>query len=267
MTENELRKKVVATAKSFVGCKESDGSHMKIIDLFNSIPGTKRGFAMGYRDPWCAAFVSAVGRACGLEDIILPTANCDTMITKYKAAGRWVENDGYTPKAGDLIMYDWQDSGAGDNTGSADHVGIVAEVNGNVIRVIEGNISDAVGYRMMRVNGKYIRGFCVPAYGTAAAVKSAEVTTPAKTIVTGAGSKQLTLPTLQRGSKGKHVKLLQWLLIQEGYCCGGKNVGGIEQPDGDFGDTTYKSLLAYQIRENLTADGKCGSESWGALLK
>lgn len=41
-------------------------------------------------------------------------------------------------------MYDWQDTGKGDNTGGADHVGIVEKVVGNTITIIEGNKGEAV---------------------------------------------------------------------------------------------------------------------------
>ena len=262
MTEKEQRQKLVAAAKKYYGSKEADGSHKKIIDLYNQIPITKRGYTMQYSDPWCAAFVSAVGYEAGMLDIVLASANCDGLILKHKEAGSWVEDDAYQPTAGDLIFYDWQDSGAGDNTGGADHVGIVAEVYDKTMRVIEGNISDAVGYRLMSVNGRYIRGYAVPKYGEQGVAATSKTSTQAKD---SAG--EILLPNLQRGSKGKHVHLLQWLLLREGYSCGGKKIGGIEQTDGDFGDMTYKSLLAYQIREGLTTDGICGRESWSTLLK
>ena len=69
------------------------------------------------------------------------------------------------PKPGDYIFYDWQDSGVGDCTGSADHVGIVEKVSGTSITVIEGNYSDSVKRRTISVNGRYIRGYGVPKYG------------------------------------------------------------------------------------------------------
>ena len=91
------------------------------------------------------------------------------MIQGFKNIGCWVENDAYTPQAGDVIFYDWQDSGAGDNVGSSDHVGIVESCDGATITVIEGNISNSVGRRTLRVNGRYIRGFGVPKYNTQSA--------------------------------------------------------------------------------------------------
>ena len=36
MTENQLRQKIVDTAVAWLGCKESDGSHKKIIDVYNA---------------------------------------------------------------------------------------------------------------------------------------------------------------------------------------------------------------------------------------
>ena len=46
MTEKELRQKVVDTAVSYLGCKEANGSHRKIIDLYNSHKPLARGYAV-----------------------------------------------------------------------------------------------------------------------------------------------------------------------------------------------------------------------------
>lgn len=169
MTENEARNAVVTQAREWLDRNEADGSHRVIIDLYNAHrpPG---GYVMSYADPWCAAFVSAVGMAVGLSDVILPGVNCDGMIEAYRAKGQWIEDDGYSPTPGDLIFYDWQDSGVGDNTGSSDHVGIVVEVDGRLISVIEGNYSDSVKRRYIYQDGTFIRGFAVPDYAAAAAV-------------------------------------------------------------------------------------------------
>ena len=174
MTEQELRNKVVSAATAWLGCKVSDGSHRKIIDLYNSHAPLARGYKVSYTDPWCAAFASAVAIKCGLTDIMPTECSCALLIAQYKALGCWVENDAYVPAPGDLILYDWDDSGAGDCTGAPEHVGIVIDVSGRaVITVIEGNKGNAVGYRTMQVNGRYIRGYCVPDYAEKAAALSA----------------------------------------------------------------------------------------------
>ena len=167
MTENQLRQKVVKIAVSYLGCKEADGSHRKIIVLYNSHKPLARGYAVKYTDAWCSTFASAVAIAAGLTDIIPTECGCEKHIALFKKLGAWVENDAYVPKPGDYIFYDWQDGtnyATTDNTGAADHVGIVTDVNGSTITVIEGNMSDAVGYRHIAVNGRYIRGYCTPDY-------------------------------------------------------------------------------------------------------
>ena len=179
MTEHEIRNKVVSTATGYVGCKESDGSHRKIIDIYNGHKPLARGYKVRYDDAWCAVFVSTVSILNGLTDIMPTECGCGKMIDLYKAKGRWNESDAYKPEPGDVIMYDWEDTGKGDNTGSPNHVGIVVSVSGNTIKVVEGNISNSVGYRTIEVNGKYIRGYCLPDYASKATNDNTE---PRKTI-------------------------------------------------------------------------------------
>lgn len=97
------------------------------------------------------------------------------MIRLFQKLGEWDENDARVPKPGDIIFYDWQDSGSGDNAGTPDHVGIVEKVSGNTITVIEGNKSDAVGRRTIKVNGRYIRGYGIPKYEKASQTAAAPV--------------------------------------------------------------------------------------------
>ena len=43
MTEQELRQQVVSIAQGWIGCKESNGTHKPIIDLYNSHKPLARG--------------------------------------------------------------------------------------------------------------------------------------------------------------------------------------------------------------------------------
>ena len=158
------RNAVMKQAQSWIGCKESDGSHKKIIDVYNSHKPLARGYKVKYTDSWCAAFVSAVSIKCGYTAIIPTECSCPQMIELFKDLGEWVESDSYKPSAGDIILYDWDDSGSGDNTGTPDHIGIVEKVSGNTITIIEGNKGDAVARRTIQVNGVTIRGYGVPKY-------------------------------------------------------------------------------------------------------
>ena len=90
------------------------------------------------------------------------------MVKLFQDLGEWNESDSRTPNAGDIIFYDWDDTGSGDNKGNPDHVGIVEKVSGSTITVIEGNKNNAVGRRTIQVNGRYIRGYGVPKYSGSA---------------------------------------------------------------------------------------------------
>ena len=168
MTELELRQKAVAQFKAWLGYSEADGRYRQIVDIYNAIRPIPVGYTLKYSDEWCAATVSAVGQALGMTDVILPECSCPRMIALYDARGQWIEDDAYVPQIGDIIMYDWQDAGVGDNLGNPDHVGMVAAVNGTTLTIIEGNNGNAVAYRTLRVNGRYIRGYCLPDYASKA---------------------------------------------------------------------------------------------------
>ena len=157
---------ILTIARGYLGCKESNGSHRQIIDLYNSHKPLSRGYKVKYTDSWCATFVSACAIKANYTDIIPTECSCNQMINGFKKIGRWCEDDAHVPSPGDIIFYDWQDNGVGDNKGSSDHVGIVEKVEGNTITVIEGNKNDAVARRTIKVNGKYIRGYGLPKYDT-----------------------------------------------------------------------------------------------------
>lgn len=247
------REKIVAQARSWIGCKESDGSHKTIIDTYNSHKPLARGYKLKYTDAWCAGFASACAIACGATDIIPTEVSCQKMIGLFQSMGLWVEDDAYVPQPGDYIFYDWQDTGAGDNKGNSDHVGIVEKVVDGVITVTEGNYSNAVKSRTLKVNGKYIRGYGVPKYNSE---QTPVVQAPAKAeAVCNVSAKELS-----KGSKGNAVKALQILLIGYGYSCGKCGV------DGDFGGDTLSAVKKYQSANGLTADGVVGTKTWAKLL-
>lgn len=158
------REKVVGILESWLGLKESDGSHKKIIDSYNAIKPLPAGYKMKYTDAWCAATASAAFHEAGLDSIFPSECSCSRMIEKAVKMGIWEENDSFVPSPGDPVLYDWQDSGAGDNKGNPDHVGITRKVSGGYIYVIEGNYSNAVKERKLKINGQFIRGFIRPKF-------------------------------------------------------------------------------------------------------
>ena len=257
MTEQQLRQAVVDTILGWVGCNEADGSHKKIIDIYNSHKPLARGYALKYTDAWCAGTVSAVAIVNNITDIMPTEVGVGKMIDLYKKLGRWMESDGYTPQIGDVCMYAWSDDGKGECTSGADHVGIVTKVSGTTFWVTEGNYSDSVKTRTMQVNGRYIRGFGLPDYaGKATGVASSMPEINDADVFVSPKLRQL-----KKGVKdGGDVKAVQTLLIVGGYSC------GTQGADGSFGNSTDAAVRKYQSDNGLTADGVVGAVTWGRLL-
>lgn len=165
---------VVKIAQSWVGYSEANGKFKTIIDTYNAYTPRARGYKVQYSDEWCATFVSACAIKANAVKIIPLECSCNYMISAFKSIDCWVESDAYIPRAGDIIFYDWQDTGVGDNRGSSDHVGIVETVDNGYITVIEGNKNEIVARRKIKVNGRYIRGYGVPKYDKAAKSETKE---------------------------------------------------------------------------------------------
>ena len=168
MTENELRQKVVDTASAWLGTQEGSARHAELLNIYNAQRPLPRGTRMLSTWPWCAAFVSAVSLQCGLRDIMPTECGCPSMIRLYQELGRWVEDDAHVPSPGDVVFYDWQDSGVGDNVGQSDHVGIVVSCTDGMMTIIEGNCDNAVKLRQIAVNARFIRGYGCPDYASKA---------------------------------------------------------------------------------------------------
>ena len=231
---------------------------------------------MKYTDPWCAAFVSAVAWLCGLIGIIFPSASCPDMIKRYKAAGRWMEHDAYKPQIGDIVFYDWQDSGSGDNNGEPDHVGIVSEVYSSSFNVIEGNASDSVKIRTMNINRRYIRGFGLPDYEAAAASYS-EIPNSSEVIVVDPDPQpvapvadpntyKLTYTILRYGAgmAGQEQLREQVRSVQQRLRWMGFDIGP-DGADGEYGDNTAAAVRQYQRSVGLQADGEFGPLTRGRM--
>lgn len=251
----KLASKVVEQAKAWLGFNEADGSHRQILAVYNNHKPLARGYAVQPDDAWCATFVSAVAVKLGYTDIIPTECSCTKMIELLQARGSWDENDARTPKPGDILFYDWDDNGSGDNRGGPEHVGIVEKVTGNKVTIIEGNYSNSVKRRTLSVNGKYIRGYGVPKYDAATEPAAKPAAKPAEKKEEGY---KMNLRILRKGCTGDDVRALQILLKGYGYNCG--------TVDGIFGSNTDSKVRAYQKDHGLPVDGEAGPDTMGSLL-
>lgn len=173
MTEMELRMGFVQFMLADAGAIEGGTVHREAVVSYNNQGKPPRGYFLQMKDPWCAGYTSAKALQYGLDGIIPVEVSCGYLIEKAKKMGIWKEADNYEPLPGDILMYDWEDSGKGDNTGSPNHVGYVIGVADGYMSIWEGNMGrsgypDHVGVRPLKHNHKYIRGFITPDFAAEA---------------------------------------------------------------------------------------------------
>lgn len=281
MTEHQLRSNVVSIMEGWVGWSESNKKHRKIVDIYNRHKPLAGGYKVKYTDAWCATTVSAAFIEAGLTDIGFTECSCSRMIELYKTKGRWIERDSHVPKIGDLIMYDWGDTGFGENVGAPEHVGMISAIDGDKLTVIEGNKHQAVGYRTMKVNGRYIRGYCVPDYASKASKPSKPAASNSSTYsqkdfikdiqsafgatVDGIAGPETLGKTMTVSAilnrKHESVRAIQNYLAALGF----KTVGKV---DGIAGAKFTKAVKEFQKQNGCIVDGEITArgKTWKKLL-
>lgn len=112
------------------------------------------------RAEWCACFVSWCANECGYIDAgVIPLfASCSLQgVPWFQEQGQWQDRD-YEPQAGDIIFFDW------DNSGTADHVGIVEKYEDGIVYTIEGNSGDQCNQKQYPQGSILIAGYGTPLY-------------------------------------------------------------------------------------------------------
>lgn len=188
------RQDIVDQICSWEGWSEANGKFRKIIDIYNYyLPAAVKSGTMSYKvrytDEWCATAASAAYIQAGAPELFPIECGCPRNIRLAQKMGIWQEADNYVPQPADAVIYDWQDSGSGDNKGTPDHIGIVIGVNrpAGTIIVMEGNKDETVGRRVLKIDSRYIRGFICPKFvsdtnvGNRAVAKAAGVYEVSKT--------------------------------------------------------------------------------------
>lgn len=224
--------------KAQIGTRESGVNNVRYNTLYYGREVSGNSFE------WCAAYIWAGFRECGLDAAFLgggKSAYCPYIMDWAKQHGRWV-TDGY--REGDLLLYDWGADGV------ADHIGYCLSWDGVNAIAIEGNAADQV-MEVRRSRGQ-IMGAYRPDYG-----EEDDGSVAAGAFGTENGA---VLPELSIGARGPFVQIMQRRLIALYY--GLPRYGA----DGELGEETEYALRAFQRDLGLEADGVCGGQSWSALL-
>ena len=221
----------ISIADAEVGYREGANNHTKYGDTMHELQPRN----MDKNAAWCDAFVDwVIYQTCKRFGYGAETARqvlCGDFddytynsVALYKKAGRWAQ----TPKRGDQIFF-----------GGSGHTGIVTGVAGGIVNTIEGNKGDKVTRCSYSKSSPSIIGYGRPKYELIGGTISE--------------SEEYDMPQIQRGSKGKAVKILQIIL-------------GDLEVDGSFGPATQAATLAFQKKHGLEADGVVGPKTWRALF-
>ena len=217
--------------------------NLAIEQLGNDYTTYCKDMGYNYRIEWCACFISWLAEKLGITDIIPVDMSCNSQISKFKNLGVWHTDRNF--QSGDIIYYDW------DNSGDADHVGIVEKVAGNTLTVIEGNNgnfpNDRVRRREIASDSSLIYGYARPKYPVKGSANGSDVS--------------ISLPTVRKGDSGNAVKILQAFLVAYEYSIG---ISGI---DGEFGFDTESAVRQFQKRSCIAVDGIVGKDTWAELFK
>ena len=161
-SESTLRNSVVSIAENEIGYTGTS-SYSKYGDWY------------GYQGSWCTTFVFWCFNEAGNDNGVkllgtsIPNGgNCNSMISWFSNKDRYYKrSSGYTPKAGDLVFFDWS------GNGSSQHVGIVTGTSGSTVYTVEGNCSGKVKSRTYTSSGSKpynnisaIMGYGVPSYSS-----------------------------------------------------------------------------------------------------
>lgn len=249
---------ILNTMRGWIGLNQFDGSHMKIVNIYNNHRPLARNYALNSADSWCACTVSSAyivndavdligGTECGVERFI---EDC------FKPKKIWIEDEHITPLPGDIICFNWGNTSS-NNTGFADHIAIVEYVEGNIIHTIEGNSGGYCRRREYPIGYSEIRGFARPTYGSDASTTEVVEDLPI-------ADSEIPRPIvadriLKKGMNGENVKTMQKMLVACEYDCG--------EIDGDFGEITNEQLKLYQKHHALEQDGEYGPVTKAQLEK
>ena len=160
---NGQRDRILRAAASLVGVRGGSAAHHQLVNDYNSVRPLPVGYAVKNSDDWCDIFVTTVFQREGLSGLIGRECGVERHIQIFKRLGIWNENGAATPKAGDIITFNW-DQDNQPNNGFADHIGIVESVSNGIIHTIEGNSNDQVRRNTYRIGHGNIRGFASPRY-------------------------------------------------------------------------------------------------------
>ena len=251
------RNAVVSSALSYVGVvggKKSGDD--EFIRFYNSIANTRFDVDT---TPWCAIFVTYNLRKVGVPTTVCPNfAGCTSLYDNFLVPKKlWKPRGSYTPKAGDLIFFNWNKAKY-----PLQHVGFVEKVSGSIVYTVEGNSKGGysecgVRHKSYPLTSAYIVGYGALDYESITGnIDTSTINTTTATTNSG---------MINAATKKTYIKKFQsWMNY---------NYNTNLSVDGSFGPKTKKAaisilqqLLNTNYNKDLTIDGDFGTKTKKAVI-
>ena len=146
---------MINTARQYIGINESQ--KRLLVDYYNRevypLIDEERKYKIKYSDNWCAMFCSVIAHKIGLTKDQFPfEVSVYYMTKKAKKMGIFT-TDLKKAQVNDLVVYDWKADG------TLNHVGILQEIGKDYIKVLEGNYSNTVKVRTVKMPNSEVYGY------------------------------------------------------------------------------------------------------------
>ena len=146
---------MINTARQYIGINEFQKK--QLMDYYNNavypLIDKNRKYKIKYSDDWCAMFCSVIAHKIGLTKEQFPfEVSVYYMTQKAKKMGIFT-TDLNKAQVNDLVIYDWKADG------TLNHVGILQEIGTDYIKVLEGNYSNTVKVRTVKMPSSEVYGY------------------------------------------------------------------------------------------------------------
>ena len=146
---------MINTARQYLGINEFQKK--QLMDYYNSkvypLIDNDRKYKIQPNDNWCAMFCSVIAHKIGRTKDNFPyEVSVHYMTRNAKRMGIFT-TDLNKAQVNDLVLYDWEPYG------NLNHVGILQEIGKGYIKVLEGNYSDTVKVRNVKMPNSEVYGY------------------------------------------------------------------------------------------------------------
>ena len=146
---------MINTARQYLGINEFQ--KQKLMDYYNNavypLIDDDRKYKIKYSDDWCAMFCSVIAHKIGRTKDNFPFEVSVFYMTRNAKRMGIFTTDLNKAQVNDLVVYDWKADG------TLNHVGILQEIGKDYIKVLEGNYSNTVKVRTVKMPNSEVYGY------------------------------------------------------------------------------------------------------------